>query len=191
NYYSYEGNGDYYYGATAADVVINSSPYGYGWAGSNYGFGSGYGYGYGSGYGGAFGFGYGWGYPGPYYYGYQPIWWQPSYPNQNSANSRGARVEHDRAVRAGLIRRDTVQAPVSAKWRRTQPGVRSGFAAPSARRSATGNLRSSPRPAPTSRTSTPVRSSSIRSAPAPMSRSAPAPAPVRSAPSPRPSSRRD
>ena len=190
NYYNYEGNGDYYYGASAADAVINSSPYGYGWAGSNYG--SGYGFGSGLGYGGGYAHGYGYGWPYSYWgYGYQPIWSVPSHPQQDLGASRGDRVERDRAVRAGFVRRDTVQAPASAKWQRIQPASRAPFLGPSTRRTESVGDRSSSRVAPARRTSAPVRSQTIRSSPRPMSRSAPSPAPVRSAPAPRPSSRRE
>lgn len=188
NYYNYEGSGDYYYGASAADAVINASPYGYGWAGSNYGYG--YGFGAGSGYGRGYGSGWGYGWPYTHWgYGYQPIWLLPTQPHPG--DSRDTRVERDRAVRAGLVRRDTVQAPGSAKWQRVQPASRGRFLAPSASRGATADRRSSSRSAPTPRSAAPVRSRSFRSSPPSMSRSAPPPAPVRSAPSPRPTSRRE
>jgi hypothetical protein len=120
NYYSYEGSGDYYYGSPQAGVVIDSSPYGYGSGGYVPGFGFGYGYGYGYGYGSPYSY---WG------YGYQPIWTVPSVPYQDPALLRSTRVERDRAVRSGLVRRDTVQAPESAAWLsarsapRSTPGV--------------------------------------------------------------------
>jgi hypothetical protein len=122
NYYSYEGSGDYYYGSPGSDVVINSSPYGYGAGGYVPGFGFGH----------VFGYGYGYGYGGPYSYwgyGYPPIWWLPSAPYQGPTESRTTRVERERALRGGLVRRESVQAPESAGWlsARSDPHSGSGF----------------------------------------------------------------
>ncbi len=184
NYYSYDGSGDYYYGAGRADVVIDSSGYYYGSRG--YGAGYGYGaYGYGAGYG------YGYGYPYSWWgYGYQPIWSTPSYPHYDAGNLRDARVERDRAVRSGLIRRDTVHSPDSAKWFRDNPeyrrpstGSRRGIDAPAARPS---SARRTVNPQSTA----PIRQAPMtRSRPVP-SRSAGTPTPTRSAPIPRPAQRR-
>lgn len=177
NYYSYEGRGDYYYGAPGADVVIDSSGYGHG-------------YGYGFGY-----VGYGYGNPYSYWgYGYQPVWWIPSYPHQEPSESRIGRAEHERASRSALARRDTIQAPESAKWFQQQQAPRASFLGPYARPNASAERNSSmQRRAPTGQRSAPIRRSpTIQSAPT-MSRSAPAPAPMRSPPPPpmqRASSRR-
>lgn len=185
NYYSYEGSGDYYYGAQGADVVIDSSSYGYGFSGLSAGYGYGYGYGYG---------GYG-GYGSPYSYwnhGYQPIWWGHSNSHQGPHDSRHVRVEDERARRGVLVRRDTIQAPESAKWLSPQQVPRTGFLSPYARPSAsTGRGYGARRAAPASRGDTMMRSSSTsRSAPS-MSRSAPPPMPTRSsAPAQHSSSRR-
>ncbi len=174
NYYSDVGSGDYYYGAGAADVVIDSSR-------SAYGFG-----GYGT------GFGYGYGYPyswGRYGYG-SNFWiplapqWIPSPSNENSRFPRDGRVERDRAARSALIRRDTVQAPNSAKWFRDQsesPRYSSGARGSSAARA----IRpASSRPPTAPRSAAPIRQAPMmHSQPAP-SRSASPPAPTRSAPIP-------
>ncbi len=188
NYYNYEGSGDYYYGANTADVVVNSSLYGYGWAGSNYGYGYGYGFGAGYGYGG--GYGHGW----PYSYwghGYQPIWWVPSHPHQGSEVTRVDRVERERAVRAGLVRRDTVQAPQSKIGFRADRSSRGGFLNPATRPGAAGGDRSSTRVAPARRSVAPSRNQTFNPSSPPVNRSAPPPAPVRSAPPPRPIRQRD
>lgn len=186
NYYNYEGSGDYYYGATAADAVINSSPYGYGWSGSNYGFGSGFGYGFGAGFGYGYGYGGGYGYGWPYSYwgyGYQPIWWVPSHPDQGPQVTRSDFVQRDRAIRAGLVRRDTVQAPQSKIGFHADRSSRAWFN-PATRRSGVGEYPASSRVAPARRSAAPLRGQTFRSSPPAATRSAPPPAPVRSAPSP-------
>lgn len=173
NYYSYDGSGDYYYGAGTADVVIGSSGYYYGRGG----YGNGFGYGA--------GYGYGYGYPS-WGYGYPPIWWAPSYPHDDAGILRDGRVERDRAMRSGLTRSDTVQAPDSAKWFRNSPdyprpsaGARRGIDAPAARSS-------SARRTVNPQSTVPIRQAPMmQSRPAP-SRSASMPAPTRSAPTPRP-----
>ncbi len=182
NYYSYEGRGDYYYGSTAAEVVIDSSGYGYG------SIGAGFGYGYGFG-------GYGYGSPYSYYgYGYQPVWWIPSYPHYDPTEWRDSRAQHDRASRSALARRDTIQAPASAKWFRQQQASRASFMSPTARpNSSSERTPSSYQRAPLSRGTAPIRrSSTIQSAPSVIRNApAPAPAPMRlSPPPPHPSSRR-
>jgi hypothetical protein len=183
NYYSYEGSGDYYYGSPRSDVVIDSSPYGSGWGAYAPGFGYGHGFGY----------GYGFGYGSPYSYwgyGYQPIWWVPSVPYQDPTQSRLARVERERALRSGMFRRETVQAPESARWLspRSDPGSSQGIndRQTSWRVPAQSRMRIS---------NSTQRSAPARSAPAMPSRSSMpradfAPAPMRSAPPPRPSSHR-
>jgi hypothetical protein len=185
NYYSYEGSGDYYYGAPRSNVVIDSSSYGSGLGGYAPGFGYGHAFGYG------YGYGYGYGAPYSYWgYGYQPIWWVPSVPYQDPSQSRLARVERERSVRSGLVRRETVQAPESAKWLspRSDPGSRQGFNG----RQLSGHVPSQSR----MRTSNSMRQTApARSAPALPSRSTMpravfSPAPARSAPPPRPSSHR-
>ncbi|MEO7935365.1 MAG: hypothetical protein ABIR27_03820 [Dokdonella sp.] len=180
NYYSYEDRGDYYYDSTSADVVIDSSGYGYGSVGVGLGFGYGFG-------------GYGYGSPYSYYgYGYQPVWWIPSYPHYDPTDSRNSRAQHERASRSALARRDTIQAPASAKGFRQQQAPRASFMSPYARPNASADRTpSSHQRAPLGRGSAPIRSSStIQSAPSAI-RSAPAPAPMRlSAPPQHPSSRR-
>ncbi len=173
NYYSYEGSGDYYYGAGTADVVIDSSRYADGFG--RYGVGYGYGYGY----------PYSW-----WGYGYQPIWWVPSYPHEDAGVLRGERVEGDRASRSALVRRDTVQAPDSAKWFRDRPEYPrySTGARTNADTRAT-------RPASARRAATPQLTAPIRQAPMTQSRPAPSrsasmPVPARSVPNPRPTQRR-
>lgn len=173
NYYSYEGRGDYYYGSSTADVVIDSSGYGYGYSGAGFGYGYGFGYG-----------GYGYGSPYSYYgYGYQPVWWIPSHPHYDPTEFRDSRAEHERASRSGLVRRETIQAPESAKWYRQQQASRTRLMSPYARPDSSANrVPSSPQRAPVSRRSAPIRSSStIQSAPSTF-RSAPPPAPMRSPP---------
>ena len=186
NYYGYEGAGDYYYGASAADVVVYSSGlYGYapGW-----GYGGGYGYGYGGGYG--YGYG-GWNSSWGYGYAYPPIWSAPAYPHQDAVAARGYRVERDRAMRSSLSRRDTMRVPDFAKRGFAQPMRGDGFLenrppvnaqrrTPYAQRQFV-SPPSTPvrRSSPPSRQSMPMRSSSQ-----------PTPSPSRSAPVPRASSRR-
>lgn len=189
NYYNYEGSGDYYYGATAADAVINASPYGYGWSGSHYGIG--YGFGAGSGYGYGYGGGYGYGRPYSYWgYGYQPIWWVPSHPDQGPQVTRDDRVQRDRAIRAGLVRRDTVQAPQSKIGFHADRWSRGALLNPATRRSEGAEYRSSSRVAPARRSAAPTRGQTFRSSPPAQTRSAPPPAPVRSAASPQPARHR-
>jgi hypothetical protein len=179
NYYSYEGSGDYYYGSPQSDVVIDSSPYAFGSGGYAPGFGYGYGYGY------------GYGFPYSYWgFGYQPIGWLPSIPSPDPSLSRGARVEQERLLRSGLVRRETVQAPESARWLspRSDTMTRSGIQnrqliqrAPAQSRMRISNSTRAP--------------ASSRNAPATvprpsMPRDVFSPAPARSTPPPRPSSRR-
>ena len=83
--YHSEREGDYYYGTTAADVVIDSSP-GY----SGWGFGGGFGYGH-----GGYGYGHG-GYYSPWSwhgYGYSP-WW--GHGHQGPIGGRPAQHHHRR-----------------------------------------------------------------------------------------------
>ncbi len=192
-YYNDEGSGDYYYGANAADAVISASPYGYGSAGSNfgYGYGLGAGFGYGYGYGGGYANGGGYGWPYSYSnYGYRPIWFVPSHPQHDAGFVRDQRVQRDQVVRAGFVRRDTVQAPVSAKWQRTRPSSPAPFFGSPTRRAESVGDRSSPRVAPARRSSAPMQNRTFRPSPPPMIRSAPQSAPMRSTPAPRPSPRR-
>lgn len=173
NYYSYEGRGDYYYGSPTADVVIDSSGYGYGYSGAEFGYGYGFGYG-----------GYGYGNPYSYYgYGYQSGWWIPSHPHYDPNEFRDSRAEHERLSRSALVRRETIQAPESAKWYRQQQAARTSSMSPYARPDSSANrVPSWQQRAPVSRRSAPIRSSStIQSAPSPV-RSAPPPAPMRSPP---------
>lgn len=170
NYYSYEGRGDYYYDSPGADVVIDSSGYGYGFAGPGFGYGYGY-----AGYGNPYSY---WG------YGYQPVWWVPSHPHYDPSDSRDGRAEHERASRSALTRRDTIQAPESARRFRQQQESRASFNNSYARPGPSADRRPfSQQRAPLSRSSAPIRqSSTIQFAPS-MNRSVrPPPAPPRSPP---------
>ena len=185
NYYSYDGSGDYYYGAGTTDVVIGSSGYYYGRGGYGNGYGNGFGFGYGVGYG------YGYGYPS-WGYGYPPIWWAPSYPHDHVGTLRDQRVERDRAMRSSLIRRDTVHSPDSAKRFRDNPQYQRPFT--DARRGidvpAVGS--SSPRRTVNPQPTAPIRRAPMMQPQSAPSRSARMPtAPTRSAPPPRPAQRRE
>lgn len=179
NYYSYEGSGDYYYGASAADVVIDSSGYyaGYG------GYGYGYGYGYGAGYG--YGYPYAW-----WGYGYQPIWSDPSFPHDDAGVLRDQRVERDRAVRSALVRRDTVQAPDSAKWFRDNRGYQPSYSGSRGIVNDRAAQSFTARRAVNPQLSAPIRQAPMMQSPPAPSRSATLPAPTRSAPIPQPGKHR-
>ena len=175
NYYSYDGNGDYYYGEGTADVVIDQSryPFALGGYGAGFGYGS-YCYPYSCG---------GYGYGANFWIPLAPQW-IPSPSHQNSVRLRDARVERDRAGRSALTRRDTVQAPNSTKW------LHDPYQSASHRGGARGNVdaraiqSSSARQPAAARSVAPVRQAPMmRSQPAP-SRSASPPAPARSAPIP-------
>ena len=127
--YYYEGDGDYYYGADSADIVVDSDGPGFGFA---FGHGPGYGYGYSGGFGYGYGLGYGYGYGGyfggysPWYFGYFPYpWW--SFPSDHdNGPGRGALVQRDRALRSSLAARPTVASPLLAKPGGLQPFARTG-----------------------------------------------------------------
>lgn len=98
NTYYYDQDGDYYYGANSADVIIDSGPSYSGYAGYGYGYGfGGYG-GYSPWFGGG-GFGY-----SPWAYGYGPIWLAP-YPSIDHRAARRDRVDRDRVARQALTER--------------------------------------------------------------------------------------
>ena len=167
NYYGYEGRGDYYYGSSAVDVVIDSTGYGYGSVGAGYGYGYGFG-------------GYGYGSPYSYYgYGYRPIWWISSHPHDEPSDFRNSRAQEERASRSALARRDTIQAPASAKLFRQQQAPRSNVTSPYARpHPSSDRTHSLNQRAPRNSGAAPIRSSApVRSA-QPAFRSAPTPAPV-------------
>lgn len=110
----YSDGGDYYYGTTRADVVIDySSSYGYpGWSYGLGGYGGGYGYGGGFGYYGGYGGYYGGGYAHSPWWGYGGYYpgWNPNYPQAE----RRARVDPDIAFRQGASGRNRAVAPRSA-----------------------------------------------------------------------------
>ncbi|MBL0162943.1 MAG: hypothetical protein IPP82_04605 [Xanthomonadales bacterium] len=174
NYYSNENSGDYYYGAGAADVVIDSSryPYGYVGYGAGFGYGSNYCYPF---WCGRYGYGSDFWIPAPQ--------WIPSPWHDNPGIYRDGRVERDRAARSALIRRDTVQAPNSAKW--SHDSSESMRYPASVRQNDARSIRSSSARQPAAaRSVAPLRQAPMmRSQPAP-SRSASPPAAARSAPIP-------
>lgn len=164
--YYYDGDGDYYYADSGADVVLDGSYYG--------GFGHG-GWGYGAGYTGGFGYGYGFGGYGGFhpawYYGY-PVhaWWL--WPDTHDhGTDRMDRLQRDRALRSGLAARPTFQAP-----RLARPGPFEGTDRQSALQRRTGDR------APRRFVAPPPHRASGPSAPAPHRSAAPAPTPRSSAP---------
>ena len=186
SYYSYEGAGDYYYGASAADVVYYAPGLSYGLSAyaPGWGYGGGYGYGYGYGYGS-------WNNPWGYGYAYPPIWWVPSQPHQGPGVARAGRVERDRAMRSSFDRRDTVSAPESARMQFPQPMRRDGLYGNHPPVDVQRRARYEQRQ-PASRSGAPQRSSSPpprQSMPIRAS-SRPIPSPARSVPVPRTSSPR-
>jgi hypothetical protein len=103
--YYYDREGDYYYAAPRADVILDSSRY-YGGAGLHYGWG---GYAYSPwGWGGYSGYGYGYGFS-PWYYP-SPIWVTPK-PPAATRDGRIARVERERSGRGALLERGDVARP--------------------------------------------------------------------------------
>lgn len=141
--YHYDQGGDYYYGASAPDVVVHTRP----WAGHGYG-----GYAWGAGFGhGGMGYGYspwwlgaGYGH-GPYwgagsywpwggYHG--PGYWFPSQPGHGPRSRREEAVAERRAFTAGLAGGGRVvgEYPRQSDKRSLPPG----YAAGRVDRSATG-----------------------------------------------------
>ena len=180
--YYYDGDGDYYYGDGSADLVIDAPRPSWG------GYGSGWGYGYG--YGGGFGYGPGYGFGG--YGGFHPSWYYgyPVYPwwlwsdHHDDGMDRVSRLQHDRALRSGVLARPTIQAPVSARRGRFEGPVRQQ--APLLRRVEPAPRRfdgPAPRGSPGTARPAPQRSApSAAPAPrhsAPVMRSAPPPPPSR------------
>jgi len=101
--YHYDTGGDYYYGASAPDVIVHSRPWtGYGYGG--YAWGAGWHHG-GLGYspwwfGAGYGYGYGSYWPWGGYHG--PGYWSPWQPGHGPRSRRENEVSERRAFAAGM-----------------------------------------------------------------------------------------